>query len=297
MLKDTIDIITSVVVIWKTMSGCLDIQGLEEGSLPEEERRARTSGSTKDLKLQEEMSGTSSNLQISLVTGLEEGDQAEQSQDDAISHEKVGDANGDCRAEHQILTRGQAEQRKDECSSKSSSSSSITQSTRQPLTIPRAVARYVECPINNNPESKITNYNIGTTFETDEMDQAEQGRPNLIEDMGQAEQKCSKNVEGQAISMEEQQAASSLMEKTTSPEEQSSSLREDPTWERLSRADNMRKVRMERNRLENERRVSTKRNNILETTPEMSFQPRPSTKSRRAPTTMGGRRILRSAEV
>ena len=34
MLRDSIDIITSVVVIWKTLSGCLDVDG-EERSMPE----------------------------------------------------------------------------------------------------------------------------------------------------------------------------------------------------------------------------------------------------------------------
>ena len=34
MLRDSIDIITSVVVVWKTLSGCLDVDG-EERSMPE----------------------------------------------------------------------------------------------------------------------------------------------------------------------------------------------------------------------------------------------------------------------
>ena len=116
-------------------------------------------------------------------------DQAEQRQVDQIdvsSNEGLG--LGGHRAEQQSLTGDQDEHHHEGISNSSSSSRhSNTQQIRQPLTIQRAVVRYVERPVDNNPESEITNYNIGTTFETEEIDQAEQGRPNLIEDTGQAE--------------------------------------------------------------------------------------------------------------
>ena len=58
----------------------------------------------------------------------------------------------------------------------------------------------------------------------------------------------------------------------------------------------MRKVRQERNRLENDRKVATKRSNILENTPdlELSQTPRAATMT---PGTLGGRRLLRSTDV
>ena len=85
------------------------------------------------------------------------------------------------------------------------------------------------------------------------------------------------------------------MEDTSGHEEHSSSHDEDPTRESLSRADNMRKVRKERSRLENDRRVTT--NNILEDCPDLEFQPITSITLGRKPIVHGGRRLLRSAEV
>ena len=90
--------------------------------------------------------------ELSLVTEMGK-DQVEQSQDESLS--PIGR-----RAEHQSLTGGQAEQSHDEFSSNHNSSHSITQPTRQPLTIPR----YVDGPINISHESEIIDCSIGTTF-------------------------------------------------------------------------------------------------------------------------------------
>ena len=63
--------------------------------------------------------------------------------------------------------------------SSSSSRHSNNHQIRQPLTIQRAVARYVDCPVNFNHEQKITKHVIGPT---EELDQAEQPRKNDARD-------------------------------------------------------------------------------------------------------------------
>ena len=87
---------------------------------------------------------------------LEDIDQAEKDQAEEMGRE------GDCQAEHWSLVDNRG------CSS--SSSLTNTQPIRQPLTITRAVARYVDIPANNNDDHILNN--IITGPET--IDQAEQ---------------------------------------------------------------------------------------------------------------------------
>jgi hypothetical protein len=361
MLKDTIDIITSVVVIWKTLSGCLDVQGVEERSLPEEERRARTSGSTDNLMLQEEREGTASKHTRQLTeqsTGAETGmdnpsiggeSKPKLGKDSNLEPDNIEELCINVSGGQKVFTNIQSNSKSYKKSSNATKKSNNTQNQIKNNKTNKITQiqsnKIIGCPEGKGKKNSWTKSTpssvpfgpddqyIDIDLDISNHEEQPSCQEDLAYDLMYGNSTSAMKESGRNRSETEEQNARGIVKpntgttseervkpntgtpsdftkpktgvspspddnsEATSQEEHSSSQTEDPTWERLSRADNMRKVRKERSRLENERRVATKRNNIFETTPEMNFTQGPSTSARRAPTTMGGRRILRSAEV